>query len=671
MKVRTRLISLVLLSAAALAVAGWTSFQAARETARDMEQLESMAQLSVRISNTVHEMQKERGMTAGFLGSQGKSFASDLPRQHQATTERIDELQRNLATQSLEATPLVSQRLSAAQSKLDTAIQLRSRVLALTVPAKDAIAAYTQSNAAMLDTIDAISTVTQDAQLVSAVSAYVAFLKGKERAGIERAVLANTFAQDKFGPGMFKKFVSLVALQTSYFNDFQSIASPDLRSVFDTARQLPCVEKVENFRSVAYAKANEGGFGQDAKNWFDAKTSEINSLKEVEDTIANELCLSADTKKLAAQRTANLAGGLTLTLFVVVVLFGCYVQRSVSRSLTQLTLALQDIANGEGDLTRRLDVGKDEFGEASSHFNQFAERIHGVISAVKANAETLSGSSTELSATANQLTKASSETDGSTATIAAAAEEMSVSMSALSSVCETVTEDTGSLSSRIDHVLEKLQEVTTNVDVSTSTASQVADLVKNSTDKTRQLTTVASEIGSVVSVIQEIADQTNLLALNATIEAARAGEAGKGFAVVASEVKSLALETSKATDEIRRQVEGIQESTQESIGSIEEIGGSMAAFQEATDNISSAVDSQLTVTHQIAESAKRSAESIGTVTHSITESATASREISESTQSVERIAKETAQAAAHTGSASGEMEQLAATLDTLVSEFKV
>ena len=180
-------------------------------------------------------------------------------------------------------------------------------------------------------------------------------------------------------------------------------------------------------------------------------------------------------------------------------------------------------------------------------------------------------------------------------------------------------------------------------------ASNAVGQARGTTERVSELSKAASRIGDVVELINTIAGQTNLLALNATIEAARAGEAGRGFAVVASEVKALAEQTAKATGEIGQQITGIQAATQDSVGAIKEISGTIEKLSQISSTIATAVEQQGAVTQEISRK--------------LHETSHGTRQVSANITDVQRGASET-------GSASSQVLSAAQTLSTDSSRLK-
>ncbi|MBF0622229.1 MAG: methyl-accepting chemotaxis protein [Magnetococcales bacterium] len=219
-----------------------------------MDTMNAMAGVAVRISALVHETQKERGMTAGFLGSKGAKFRSELPQQRQLTDSKKADLKAFLSEVDLPSFGSdFNGKFSSAIGLLDGLGSIREQVTRQSIPAGKAIGYYTKMNGSFLNSIGEMSKVAVD-KLAPLTSAYVNFLLGKERAGIERAVLSNTFARNAFGPGMFHKFTVLVSEQDTYFRVFSSFAPPSQVQFFKDKINAPVVAEVQKMRDVAFAK---------------------------------------------------------------------------------------------------------------------------------------------------------------------------------------------------------------------------------------------------------------------------------------------------------------------------------------------------------------------------------------------------------------------------------
>jgi methyl-accepting chemotaxis protein len=233
--------------------------------------------------------------------------------------------------------------------------------------------------------------------------------------------------------------------------------------------------------------------------------------------------------------------------------------------------------------------------------------------------EIVSAASSALETSADTLTATAARSEELTSVVAAASEEASTNVQSVASATEEMA--------------SSVNEISRQVQDSARIASEAVSQAQGTNDRVAELAKAAARIGDVVELINQIAGQTNLLALNATIEAARAGEAGRGFAVVASEVKALAEQTSKATDEISQQIQGIQSATQESVGAIREIGNTIGRMSEIASAIAAAVEEQGAATQEIARNVQRAAQGTQQVSSNITDvQHGASRTGSESSQ---------------------------------------
>lgn len=364
--------------------------------------------------------------------------------------------------------------------------------------------------------------------------------------------------------------------------------------------------------------------------------------------------------------------GVTVAAIAAVLGIAWFISRMLVKPIVQMVARAQDIAEGDADLTQRLEIStNDELGELAKWFNCFIERVQLIIGQVAENSRSLAGASEQLSSTSKMLTSGAENTTLQSATVASAAEEMSANMGQVSSSTSHMSENIRSVAAATDQMTATINEIAKNAEQSAKVADEAARLAQVSNEKVGGLGDAANEIGKVIEVIQDIAEQTNLLALNATIEAARAGEAGKGFAVVATEVKELAKQTATATDDIRKRIEGIQGSTGEAVTAIREITSVINNVNEVARTIAAAVEEQSITTKDIAETVAQTASTADAVAQGVTESAAASQEITQNISGVDTGAKQTARAAEETQSAGGEVAMLASGMQSLVSQFRI
>ena len=355
----------------------------------------------------------------------------------------------------------------------------------------------------------------------------------------------------------------------------------------------------------------------------------------------------------ASTRHALLVASLILLLTLAVSII---VARRITGPLRQMTTTMNALARGTLDaevpgLDRRDEVGEmakavevfksnavarqaleAEGREAEARaitrrkadMHKIADDFEGAVGEI---VRTVSSASTELEASAGTLTTTADHAQELSTMVAAASEEASTNVQSVASATEEMA--------------SSINEISRQVQASARMANEAVDQARRTNDRVGELSKAAARIGDVVELINTIAGQTNLLALNATIEAARAGEAGRGFAVVASEVKALAEQTAKATGEIGQQVSGIQAATQESVGAIKEISGTIEKLSEISSAIAAAVEEQGAATQEISRNVQQAALGTQQVSSHITdvqrgasETGSASSQILSSAQSL-------------------------------------
>ncbi len=290
---RGKVAMLVLVPLCLLGAVGVQGLREAGRTSAAMDRMVSVMDLCGVLSALVHETQKERGFTAGYLGSSGRRFASELTRQHGQVDERAQALDVMLTGLDLEDLgPEIAAALASARSELEQVTSVRGRVSAQQISLDDALGYYTQMNAKFLNAVGEARNMPAPPRVSREVGAYAEFLLGKERAGIERAVLSSAFARDSFLSGGYAKLVRLISEQNTYFDSFYRLSSDAVRSDFDQ-----CTDRadagVASFRDAAHARSATGGFGQDAGAWFAAATARINALKQVDDDLAASISETA------------------------------------------------------------------------------------------------------------------------------------------------------------------------------------------------------------------------------------------------------------------------------------------------------------------------------------------------------------------------------------------
>jgi methyl-accepting chemotaxis protein len=374
--------------------------------------------------------------------------------------------------------------------------------------------------------------------------------------------------------------------------------------------------------------------------------------------------------QVASQRNITIAVCLAILAATAGII--TWVCKRVAGNIQKAGEMLKDAAEGEGDLTRRLEVkSKDEVGEMAQWFNVFIGNLQEMVGKIVDFAQQISESGTAMVAISEQMHHGAEQTSGRSNNVAAASEEMTANMNSVATAMEEATTNINIIASSAEEMTSTIAEIAQNSEKSGVIVGEAVTQADVVSKKVEELGCAAQKIGNVTETITEISEQTNLLALNATIEAARAGEAGKGFAVVANEIKELAKQTAGATGEIKSQISGIQETTKETVTEISKISTVINDVNEIVSTIVTAVEEQSVTTQEIAGNVSQASDGIEEVNQNVAQSSAVSSEIAQDIADVTQSANEMSASSGKVKLSSEELANMANDLNGLVGRFKV
>jgi methyl-accepting chemotaxis protein len=371
------------------------------------------------------------------------------------------------------------------------------------------------------------------------------------------------------------------------------------------------------------------------------------------------LSTSVEDGYASAMRLTKAFFSVGILFFVVVLIcLAAFCKRIIVRNILEFLEQVREIGRGKGDLTKIITVrSSDEIGQLGVALNELTSKLRDIVLKVLDHARHIAAASHQLYSTSAQMAKGTQSVAAQTASVAVASEEMASTSAEIANNCIKAA----SASQRASVSAATGTEV---VERTVEAMNRIAGRVADCAQTIENLGARSTQIGQIISTIEDIADQTNLLALNAAIEAARAGEHGRGFAVVADEVRALAERTTVATKEIGNMVKSIQKDTQEAVHNMEQ---SVTEVQSGTQE---AALSGMAL-KEILEQINSVSAQVGQMASAADQQTATTREIRDNIQQVTQIVWESDRGAQESTARANQLTNLAEELQILVEQFKV
>ncbi|MEQ9725483.1 methyl-accepting chemotaxis protein [Pseudomonas sp. WHRI 8822A] len=618
------------------------------QTLQEMEQTQEASVIAQKVSQLITVLQRERGASGVFLGSQGKNMQDVLLRMRGQTDTALADA-RTLAGSA-------DAGLDEALATLGGLDAMRGQIDKLAINNRESGARFTDIIRKLIGYTHAVERSVTDPTLARALSSLNQFIEMKERAGRERAMLGVVFNQDRFDADLLSTFSRNLGEFTAYSEGFRRNASADFVRKLDEKMQQPSALEVARLQKLAFETPLGQPLGVKATDWFQTSTSRIDLMGEVE----NEL--GGSVYDLATQARAKASAMLWMTAIgvlgamAVVAVLSYLIISNIKLAVGEANRALLSLS--QRDLTARSAyVGKDEFGEISHNLNIMAGELTQIVQEIGSATAQVATAAEECSAVTLQTSTSLERQRQGTELVVTAINEMSATVREVAQS----TNDAAEMSRQVNvSTTQGRQEIERTVEVIRELSTQADDTARIIGDLKHE----SDSISSVLDVIRGIADQTNLLALNAAIEAARAGDHGRGFAVVASEVRTLAQKTQESTGNIQEMIANLQRGSDLATQSMEE---TLNKARAGASNIGRAGDLLAEIASGVSSISDRNMQ----IAAAAEEQSAVAEDINRNVVEINDVAIQVSSGAEQTAVTSQELARLADHQQKLVSRFRL
>ena len=631
----------------------WVGYQQQKLTQEQVE-------LVVAVGEVTHELQTERGFSAGFINSKGAKFSRELSTQHQRSDEKVRQVREILARVDLAS---MDERFVALVTRtgdqIDEIKKKREQILRLELVPFDSFRFYTGMISALLEITLRTANQMPSPSLALLSHAKQSLLYLKENSGQERAILTGIFSVEEMTTAQYKNLIGLHNEQGTYERVALVYASVTQEKLLREKLEDPAMKQMAVIGRLVREIGPGAHMSYPSEKVFAEVSAKIDLLRSVEESYTQDILNEIRSNKEAALQQLLLYSAM-LAVTVVLTLMLCV--KIVHSLITTIGGEPEEAARllnaiSRGDLTQgiRVSAGDDTSLLASAQHMQNA--LRDMIGEVHQATQSISESASTLLSITRQLEEGSLRGSESATRIASAMEQMAVSIQQISGNADGVSMTTHETAKISCDGLATMQS-------SMREMQEIADVVSLSSEAIGRLASQSEHIAGIVNVIREVSDQTNLLALNAAIEAARAGEHGRGFAVVADEVRKLAERTSESTVEISKTLAAIRSCMEEAQKNMTASNARVASGVKETELAGQSMT-------QIQVASERAMHAIEEISGALREQSATSTTISGNVDQIAEQSGETAQVVRTVAEVSTRMEEMSQQLKAAVGRFRM